>query len=704
MTFRGWQRSRCIRLFSSVYALTCSGHRPFEQQGLQDPNNDHVLSASSLQEVASKLGRSRGHGRAEIRSGDDGTFSGKAEMRQLVRKPDVSSFSEEGESTEDEHHGKHGAKRHKESEEERRERYEEKKEHKEAERREHHSHDAELHYGFLVGLTLLAFLVFVMYVLYMTQNSDPQLSAYSYKIISLSIGIYLAVMGEDAQSQIFTQAMVKFMKHDENLDGTYADEVILLVLMIFWYFFMTVLCRWYRDSDESLEVIKIVVMHLGVFVAIELFGGVQRDLVEMHGHDFYSRLRVHFAFPFVIVLFCKVLSIAGEALRKSWLAGDAAGHGDDNGHEEGHSRGSADEISTSLDVVDAHEHDHGNGDGGSHEDGHGHGHHPPHWVHVSIECEDEFSGLLFGCLLARGITYLCTTKMQDELFDNGWVAAPADALLKMGAAVAVTGALFIASTKLPERLGEKYAMFAEYIEIHLQFLCTWVALDLLSVAFANSFYRHEPPDYQNSETIQRTYIAFSTAPIIMVGLWFVDFMGDRNMLSDFTANEVIESIGLLTGLVWERAFHSGLHAIIHKFSLSGHIHNLLTGIAQLFIIATVIPAWKWYIVPTSLKPIAKREYVTKGSSNDKPEENVEGATSADGERTAPPVGAVKEKDIAVVGGDSAAEPVPTPQAPQRTVEAERAEAAASSSTEINKATDGVDGAGISAKEDEAATF
>eukprot|EP00928_Gymnodinium_smaydae_P058729 TRINITY_DN4192_c0_g2_i1.p1 TRINITY_DN4192_c0_g2~~TRINITY_DN4192_c0_g2_i1.p1 ORF type:complete len:694 (+),score=68.71 TRINITY_DN4192_c0_g2_i1:61-2142(+) len=507
---------------------------------------------------------------------------------------------------------------------------------------------AARYYGYLVAITLLSFLVFCMYLLYMTQNSDPQLSAYSYKTVSLAIGIFLAVMLEISQHHLLVLGLVHLTMDLDSLSHHRADLYIEFFLFIMWYFLITACAYACRHCEQNLEVVKVVIMHLGVFVAISFFGESQEAYVQLRLEEYSHRATAYLLFPFFVLVFCKILETIAKIVKEKLIEADAKeghtgehgpshesvhdgdggethGHGHGHGHDGDvcHGHGDAD-VDADADGHGAEAHDgevcHGHGEHddaghGAHGDEHGEHHHHPHWVHIAVESEVEFSGLLFGFLMGRAIAFICTHRVQSADFEDGFVPAEEGSGLRMFVAVLITLFIFLGTTKLGDVLGHANEELAEYIEVHAQFLFTWTWVNWTRLVITFAFHEPGVPLHQKSLTIEKAYMAFVMAPVLIFGMFFIDFAGDRNIINDFTANEIIESIGLFTALLWEATFDCSIEAVADLFQLPKFQHHLMVGTIGLFLVVSILPAWKWYVVPLAIKPVPKRDELPSSPEN-----------------------------------------------------------------------------------------
>jgi len=244
-------------------------------------------------------------------------------------------------------------------------------------------------------------------------------------------------------------------------------------------------------------------------------------------------------------------------------------------------------------------------------------------IMIADEAEIEFSGLLFGFLMSAAIGFITTANIQNAEFENGWVHVDASSSLKLYGSCAVTFLLFLGAVRLEHCELKSYPVLAEYIEAHAQSLNTWNVLCAVRYFAFTMVDETSKSPYVMSTTVQTSFLAFCASPVLAMSLIAFDFLGDSGYLTNATTSELIESVSLFTGLLWEQAFHNSIVTIvtggrsIHDLgtpSNSDHHENgleaLKVGCFCIGVVGTIYPAWKWFLLPETVKPIPKRNTVS----------------------------------------------------------------------------------------------
>jgi len=347
------------------------------------------------------------------------------------------------------------------------------------------------------------------------------------------------------------------------------EHLLTFFLALAWYFGMSYLCWFFRDRTEDLFTVKIIAMHIGVFISIECFSPLQQHFVESQMSTAEPSVWIGFYYLlFALVVMGAIkyyLSELSSNIRKSmqaWNESDLSG---------------------------------------------------PRWMEVAEECENEFSGMLFGFLVAKGGMSWAASAIQPSSCDHHYCGQTTDALNNLGMVWLLSMALlYMASCWRILGLPAPWATIhiKDYLEIHGMYTAFWLAFTGIIHIF-HKVIAEDMPEYSHSRVIEAITTAFCTSPLVIGGIVLIDKLGDTGTLNDATANRVLVCIGLFTGLVWERAFDASLTAIVSNdfveaAGYSPEAQNVFTAVLTMCVVFTLLPALHWYIMPVASLEIPKR--------------------------------------------------------------------------------------------------
>jgi len=424
-----------------------------------------------------------------------------------------------------------------------------------------------------VAATAILFLLFGLYVLYMVNAEDAQIRISSYKVISKALAIFMAVMLEKSQVMLLTGGLK--MHYEGDLEATAKSlHMVLMPVAIYWYWMMTLSCKYFKDNEEHLVMCKEIVMHIAAFMSIEVFSGEQQKFVtaSLTANDgtellpSYEKIFIYYLmYVLVTVALLKLLTNITELYRHNQL------------YYQSH-----------IEPVEGES---------------------TRWLEVAQDCENSFSGLVFGFLVSKAILFLVTDKIQTAACDHylcEYSLEDQSRLWMAGGAVVVLFALSVQFCNSASPEGKK---FAEFVELHVMYLTSWILLAVCSGYVNYTFHEPLAPLYEKSQTVERTATAFLSAPLMALAIVGIDKLGDVGVLTDRSANEVLLSIALLTGLVWQRAFSRAVETVATSTTkgLPALYTYILSTMLDFAVVASLAPAWKWYILPYAMQEMPKRE-------------------------------------------------------------------------------------------------
>merc|ERR1719265_1051234 len=171
-------------------------------------------------------------------------------------------------------------------------------------------------------------MIFNMSVLYLTNSSDDQIRAYSYKVFSLILAIFCALLIEKAQHHCVIGVV-------NNLVGDHAgNDAVMVLIFIPWYLGISVSCKKFEHHPAYLySVSEGIITHVAAFVGIEMLADPQRHIGQQISDSvgpagvfaFYAGTLV------LIILLTVMLNMITSRIRKM-AKGNAQDHS--HGHVE----------------------------------------------------------------------------------------------------------------------------------------------------------------------------------------------------------------------------------------------------------------------------------------------------------------------------------------------------------------------------------
>lgn len=479
-----------------------------------------------------------------------------------------------------------------------------------------------------MGLLLLGFVAFDMCVLYMLNYSDPQVKSFAYKLVSQCIAIFCALLTQVATTKIFVRGLELYplqMIYAEPIKQTQGmQEFGLLVSFVFWFAMVSVSMFKTRNSEEDSHAAKGLIMHVAAFAALDLFAFYQTNYSRFFFADASGKsaganpltLVFYMLSPVLGLLFFALFGVMTNKIRKSLMRKD---------HEE-------DEHAHSEHAVVAH--------------------HDPHWVHVAKECEIEAAAIAISFLFRQLVLLACTNALPDK---SGNIKDPAAARAMEIMVVALFSAQICISysAAVVEDLSpshghghghghgdghadghgdhhdehedgheghghghSKVAEIMEFLQALAGFALSWCLLSLF-LYYIKSHVKFPA----NTKLLMAAAISPFTALFTIV----LDKCADWGIMREKFAVKLVECIGLMTGLAWEKAFLSSIDAVskddiiglddlqdawvgMAPARFAGVTRQIKVGEALLFffLLLLVLPAWKWYIVPSAAAPVPPR--------------------------------------------------------------------------------------------------
>jgi hypothetical protein len=512
----------------------------------------------------------------------------------------------------------------------------------------------------VVALLLLGFITFDLCILYMVNYPDPQVQSYSYKMVGQTISVLSAVLLETAQMDFFVEGIIfqkifknnasqrlghgehplestlDFEAHDPHSDGTdesWYEFLACLGLFFVWYSAINILSRLCRQSHEGLFMVNAVVAHEAAFVCIHTFADLQE--VKAHGVSSDSARWFYTAYPFGLFVFLRILTLVSEGLRDevkrrslldetvppvtftrsslqnradsappmpSIAEGEAAAEIEDEEETMQADSGSSPQklsenrVSTVSAVSrnslnDSHQH--------------------IDWFEYVSESEDEMCAIVIGYMLRQSTLYFVCDRipMIEGDFAEHSPAMFSHLLLVICIYVLLLTATtwyishYHHSTESRVMQSKDGRRFVQFLQVLWAMTIAWHFLGLA---------RWRVQLMVTERALQFVANAFLLSPLCIFIVILVDKLADNMLIYENTAEIIIESVGLLVGFAWEKAFHHAAHTVIEFVKREHTFDSIGTETSEcilcLGLVAFMLPAWRHIIVPFSSQPVPQREW------------------------------------------------------------------------------------------------
>ncbi|CAJ1341221.1 unnamed protein product [Effrenium voratum] len=412
---------------------------------------------------------------------------------------------------------------------------------------------------------LLCFLVFDMLVLYLSNSTYKLMRENFFKMVSHTISIFCALLIEMSVTGLFLKG---FLHLSCNESCPYYRSVYAILLgMLFpaWFLSISLVTWWVRKSNDDVFALGGCVAHVAAFVAIDLSVRLDKLLMTMHSaagnEDVDSfAIGIYLAGPFVAMLACKLLAKASYWLRKMLMQQEAA------------------------DGEEAESHAHG-----------------PYWDHEAAHCELECAAILAGFLCRQALLVV----VQDELpTHGGYIVKPVMAPIMF---LTIGGLLSAKSTLAALPFNAEFSQLVTFVHLLLGMTTSWCFMSFIMFCIKQSVMVVDH---------QWLMLIFVVSAICIGAMFMMGYMAEWRMLQKNQLDELIVVCGVATGLAWEKSFAWATREVIIEDGMqfnkntigaislgSPALANLTRQLkllevwSYLLILAVMMPAWRWYIVP-----------------------------------------------------------------------------------------------------------
>jgi len=491
---------------------------------------------------------------------------------------------------------------------------------------------------------LLGFIVVDVAILYLLNSTDPQVQAYSFKMLSSSIVVFNAqTITNICENCLGWMLSVCNVKNTLKMWLGMRKKPLKMWLLSFmffpWFFSISLLAFLLRERHDDLFAAVSLVAHVGAFSALEGLG----ELQELLGEKLVTNLKgtglchsatfcLYLVGPLAVLMSYQACSFLSHLWREcqakrcatadqATLRADVLSHGSgltdapatpSEGMAERPSGGHLADAPTSPSegklaghhLTDASvtpsERD-------SHTD---HGHDNSHWKHEAFVAESEAASIFTGFFVKQFFVYVVTghpppmdckddpIRCTVSAFQMYLLAAVAVGLYSVVVVISIYHTYLAKTSKVLLRLQLLFSMSFSWTLMHLG--------DMV-VAY-NVMVYIDSASVLHSVTAKKLAAAAMMSPLFIFVILILDKLADHGKMDDDTAEATVQCIALLIGFYWEKVFGNAVHNVA-KYS-NKSLHSMLFVITiELGLILFILPAWRWYVVHKANQPVPKRKTV-----------------------------------------------------------------------------------------------
>eukprot|EP00929_Paragymnodinium_shiwhaense_P123044 TRINITY_DN9646_c0_g1_i1.p1 TRINITY_DN9646_c0_g1~~TRINITY_DN9646_c0_g1_i1.p1 ORF type:complete len:950 (+),score=190.86 TRINITY_DN9646_c0_g1_i1:65-2914(+) len=425
--------------------------------------------------------------------------------------------------------------------------------------------------GFPVAVTFVCSFLFPIYLSYLMNHSNPVVRVASFKVVTLSLAVFIAILFVTAQYKLLKGGLTWFfgIEGEEDLTG-----VATVVIAVAWYFSMTALASYCKGSREDLLCVSALLMHTGAFFAIEFCTPLQNTFLNSHATNMtkgigtaddamIDRVFVYYLiFGFVIAIFLKYYMVVVAESFRFGIKDESCG---------------------------------------------------TEWIKVAEESETVFSAILVGAMMSRCSLYLSTGVLPAVHLD--YLELSADAATDMAWYGCLSLGLWWAARNIGEVSALPVWMRTEsakaYLECHAGFTALWIWMDVFLALVYINVVAEVGPQYRQSVVIESVAVAYCMSPAVVISVMVVYYLHDRGQLTDTTQMVILEGCALLIGVTWQKAFSHCVFVVVDRTASAtleslAHTHevtDLTSGVSLLVMIGFALPVWRFFLLPVAVQDL-----------------------------------------------------------------------------------------------------
>lgn len=415
--------------------------------------------------------------------------------------------------------------------------------------------------GMVAAVMLLLMVMMLSLITYMTSLLGPQVGSHTYKLLFLVNSIIVALLFEKFENYMLMTTIIRLFGGNNHL-----DEMFNLIPFVFWFVSLRIIGWRLRERGDLQHLVLAIVSHLAAFVAIEIVDeplGYFEEILEMRGFH-HARFMVWAASAWSFMIFFIILRrVSLFVVRK--VAGDVS------------------EVRMS--------------------DWSAEGEDEEEWMEMVEEAEFEASAIIFGFMakqLAIIVVDGCHQCEHHSLNEVVNMLAVALGLL----------IFFVCAALLRERF--PHSMRAKHWRIllsHISMALAWVFgtgtkwIFYYAVAHLQSW-----DNPLHSFTVRKISNAVCLTPLVFSAVVGVNKLAETRVIRNSVAENLITGLGLSLGVAWEKAFANGLRTVLTTFSGVSKSPTLVYCVVTFGLMAMLLPATLWHIVPRARLPTPKFSY------------------------------------------------------------------------------------------------
>eukprot|EP00929_Paragymnodinium_shiwhaense_P102320 TRINITY_DN65531_c0_g1_i1.p1 TRINITY_DN65531_c0_g1~~TRINITY_DN65531_c0_g1_i1.p1 ORF type:complete len:909 (+),score=122.69 TRINITY_DN65531_c0_g1_i1:50-2776(+) len=397
--------------------------------------------------------------------------------------------------------------------------------------------------GTTLGWMLLGGISLMMGGVYTLTYPDPQVFSYATKCVFQIVCIFVALLWCMVQDELLVNGLVKGTL---GMDGLRPDLFGVLLYFV-WFGLITQLGSRPYDSHDSLHAVMGIVAHIAAFTAMHPLEHIEEHfghhIVESQG--FVGLAAFYLACPVLLFGILRLVSSTTHSMRE---------------------KGGVDR----------------------------------HTEHILVEAENESSAIITGFMLTKFAMLFSTGQMPSHDCDAATCNHSRDAMYMMLGFAGLAMVILLGVAKYNHQYGSKEDV-GELIDFAEPISSFFLGFMILTI-FGWAVETRVPGGHAGESVVA----AAMCAPLLVVALIAIDRLADQGVIGSSSAEAILSAVGLAIGLQWEVAFHSGLHVSLHSTSFGVGHPKVATIVLAFFLAATLLPAWRQFVVPVASRPIPQR--------------------------------------------------------------------------------------------------
>lgn len=449
-----------------------------------------------------------------------------------------------------------------------------------------------------MACNLIYLVCFMMLLTYFTNHRKKRVRLLTYLMLSMTIGTCAALVWDSGSRQIFVRILfVATLGGDafKSVSGLFMRAFVAFLFCSFYVFLISRLCFKFKDQPYALYVCKELLGNIAGSSCFDMFGLTQRAIGKLvrSGSQSVSQestavivqlTLLYVLTPVVSMTFCYLmlrLSAVYRAQLESTIVPDGAiTTTPDEAHSDQHT---IDEAAVEQSVTNLDEESPGLEE--------------KPWLVAVREAEIDVCGIANGYIIRALIIFVTQQRVPTVMGELKLSTSIGQASL-MGLA-SFSAIVVLASVC---HISRDWASLSDHMEFFMgltTYIASWCNLTFFWWLIAK---------YISSNIHNQVMLPFLLTPAAIGGLALLEKLVEHGFLSLRFTIRLVCCLGLLTACTWDSGFQYSVADTIENAHLAAEdLPWWLLELGRAFIffavLALVLPAWYWYVVPTAVLEI-----------------------------------------------------------------------------------------------------